>query len=195
MDAADTYEADYGHGTGHSSRWNTLLTGGPVDYPDRAEQDERLLIYESAPLEADTEVTGHPLVTLHVASTADDGAFFVYLEDVDPSGRVVYVTEGQLRALHRKLSGGDPPYAQVIPHRTFSRADAAPLVPGKPAELTFDLLPTSYLFRAGHRIRVALACADKDHFALIPPTPPTITVYREARRASHVVLPVVLRAE
>jgi putative CocE/NonD family hydrolase len=195
VDATDTYEADYGHGTGHSSRWNTLLTGGPVSYPDRVEQDQRLLVYESAPLEADTEVTGHPLVTLYVTSTADDGAFFVYLEDVDPDGKVAYVTEGQLRALHRKLSDGDPPYAQVVPYRTFSRADAAPLVAGEPAELTFDLLPTSYLFRAGHRIRVAIACADRDHFALIPPTPPTITVYREARHASHVVLPIVSRAE
>lgn len=69
-------------------------------------------------------------------------------------------------------------------------ADTAPLTVGEPADLTFDLLPTSYLFRAGHRIRVALACADRDHFALIPPTPPTITVYRQAGRASHVVLPI-----
>jgi putative CocE/NonD family hydrolase len=192
-DAADTYEADYRHGTGHASRWNTLLTGGLVTYPDRAKQDERLLVYESAPLEADTEVTGHPLVTLHVASSADDGAFFVYLEDVDAAGEVAYVTEGQLRALHRKLGNDDPPYAQVVPYRTFSRTDTAPLLPGEPAELTFDLLPTSYLFRAGHRIRLAVACADSDHFALIPPTPPTITVYREARRPSHVALPIVSR--
>jgi predicted acyl esterase len=73
-----------------------------------------------------------------------------------------YVTEGQLRAIHRKLSDEDPPYAQLVPYRTFSRADAAPLVAGEPAELTFDLLPTSYLFQAGHRIRVAVACADRD---------------------------------
>jgi putative CocE/NonD family hydrolase len=194
-DASDTYEADYRHGTGRASRWDTLMSGGPVSYPDRAEQDERLLVYESAPLDADTEVTGHPLVTLHVTSTAGDGAFFVYLEDVDPDGKVAYVTEGQLRALHRKLADHDPPYAQVVPHRTFSRADAAPLVAGEPAKLTFDLLPTSYLFRAGHRIRIAVACADRDHFALIPSEPPTITVHRDARRASHIVLPVVPRGE
>jgi len=189
--ATDVYEADYRHGTGRAARWDTLLSGAIVTYPDRAEQDERLLGYESAPLEADTEVTGHPLVTLHVTSTAEDGAFFVYLEDVDPAGNVAYVTEGQLRALHRKLSEDAPPYVQVVPYRTFNRADIAPLVAGEPAELTFDLLPTSYLFRAGHRIRVVLACADRDHFALIPPVPPTITVYRQARRASHVVLPIV----
>lgn len=191
--AADTYAADYAHGTGHLSRWDTLLNGEVVRYSDRAQQDEKLLVYDSAPLEVDTEVTGHPLVTLHVASTATDGAFFVYLEDVDPAGTVAYVTEGELRALHRQLSDADPPYALLVPYRTFSRADAAPLVAGGAVELTFDLLPTSYLFRAGHRIRVAVACADRDHFALIPPAPPTITVYREARRASHVVLPMVPR--
>jgi predicted acyl esterase len=69
------------------------------------------------------------------------------------------------------------------------------LAEGQPAQLTFDLLPTSYLFRTGHRIRVAVACADRDHFAPIPPEPPTIRVHRDARRASHIVLPVVPRGE
>jgi len=57
-----------------------------VVYPDRAEEDRRLLTYTSKPLEEDTEITGHPVVTLYVTSTATDGAFFVYLEDVDEAG-------------------------------------------------------------------------------------------------------------
>jgi hypothetical protein len=32
----------------------------------------------------------------------------------------------------------------------------------EPVELVFDLLPTSYVFDAGHRIRVTITCADKD---------------------------------
>jgi putative CocE/NonD family hydrolase len=193
-EAADAYEVDTSHGTGPQSRWDSAIGGRFVAYPDRATQDEKLLVYDSEVLDRDTEVTGHPTVTLHVTSSAEDGAFFVYLEDVDAAGQVSYVTEGQLRALHRHVSPLDPPYAHVVPYHSFTRADGRPLVPGEAVELRFDLLPTSYLFRQGHRIRVAVAGADKDHFALIPRDgPPKIRVHREVRRPSHVVLPVVGR--
>ena len=68
------------------------------------------------------------------------------------------------RASNRRLSDGPPPYRSPAPFRTFERRDAMPLVPGETAELVFDLLPTSYLFRAGHSIRVAVGGADNDHF-------------------------------
>jgi putative CocE/NonD family hydrolase len=192
-EASDRYVVDYTHGTGDRSRWNSLM-GFRVDYPDRAKADEKLLVYESAPLTRDVEVTGHPVVTLYVRSTANDGVFIVYLEDVDEKGRVTYVTEGLLRGLHRKLSHQPPPYAMVVPYRTFERADGRPLVPGEVAELMFDLLPTSYLFKRGHSIRVALAGADRDHFALIPSEePPTWKVLRDAAHPSHVALPVAPR--
>ena len=194
IEAADAYRVDYSHGTGPQSRWDSAIGGRFVAYPDRATQDEKLLVYDSAPLLRDTEVTGHPLVTLYVTSSAEDGAFFVYLEDVDSEGRVSYVTEGQLRALHRRASPLEPPYVQSGPYHAYTRADGRALVPGEVAELSFDLLPTSYLFRQGHRVRIAVAGADKDHFALIPPDgPPTLRVHREADHASHVVLPVIAR--
>jgi hypothetical protein len=193
-EAADAYAVDTSHGTGPRSRWDSAIGGRFVAYPDRAAQDAKLLVYESSPLARDTEVTGHPVVTLYVTSTAEDGAFFVYLEDVDAEGKVSYVTEGQLRALHRRVSTAEPPYGLGVPYRSFTRADGRALVPGEPAELSFDLLPTSYLFRKDHRIRVAVAGADEDHFALIPEgTPPTLRVHREAGRPSRVVLPVVAR--
>ena len=126
-----------------------------------------------------------------MSSTATDGAFFVYLEDVDEQGHVEYVTEGQLRAIHRKLSVQQPPYVTLVPYRTFNRADAMPLVPGEVAELTFDLLPTSYVFKKNHAIRVALAGADKDHFAIVPDEPPTLTFYRTAACPCHIDLPTM----
>lgn len=166
--AEDAYAVDFEAATGPASRW-AALRGRPIrnPYPDRAERDGRLLVYTSPPLAAPLEVTGHPLVTLHVASTATDGAFFAYLEDVGSDGRVAYVTEGMLRALHRRH---DPVARDALglPLRSFRRADAEPLVPGEVAELTFDLLPTSYVFPRGHAVRLALAGADADHFARIP---------------------------
>jgi uncharacterized protein len=186
----DAHAVDFAAGTGADSRWGALR-GRPIGrpYPDRAEQDARLLTYTSAPLAAPLEVTGHPVVTIHVASTATDGAFFAYLEEVTPDGDVTYVTEGALRALHRKLAAA--PDALGLPQHTFRRADASPLVPGEIAELTFDLHPISYRFAAGSRIRLALAGADADHFARIPAEGPVAwRVQRNAAHATSVVLPV-----
>jgi hypothetical protein len=195
-DAFDTYVVDYTTGTRLHSRWVSLVNmdGTPIVYEGRMEEDKKLLCYTSAPLEQDTEVTGHPIVTLYVSSTHDDGNFFAYLEDVHPDGQVTYITEGQLRALHRKLSVESPPYKDVVPYHSFKRNDAMPLVPGEVAELTFDLLPTSYLFKKGHSIRVAIAGADKDHFTLMKTDPPpTLKFYRSEAYASSIQLSVIPR--
>ncbi|MFC1889897.1 CocE/NonD family hydrolase [Thermodesulfobacteriota bacterium] len=190
--AYDEYRVDYSAGTGGRSRWRTQ-TGidAAVEYADRAEEGEKLLLYTSAPLEEDTEVTGHPVVTLYVSSTADDGNFFVYLEDVDEKGRVAYVTEGLLRALHRGLSEHEPPYPHVVPYHSFLREDAMKIGEGEVAALVIDMLPTSYLFRQGHSIRLAVAGADSSHFVVPTVDPPTVRIYRGGETSSRLELPVI----
>jgi hypothetical protein len=194
-EGCDAYRVDYSAGTGSASRWDSLIGGlhKPNVYSDRVEQDKKLLVYTSAPLAEPMEVTGHPLVRLYVTSTARDGNFFAYLEDVDEQGGVTYVTEGMLRAMHRKLSDRTPPYRDPAPYRTFDRVDAAPLEPGEVTELVFDLLPTSYLFRAGHCVRLALAGADRDHFFSPPGEPPVLHFHRDGEHPSRVELTVIAR--
>lgn len=192
---ADNYTVDFEATTGEKNRWLTQL-GGPVVYPDRAAEDRRLLVYTSGPLAEDTEITGYPVINLYVASTATDGAFFAYLEDVDESGKVTYLTEGELRAIHRKVSTEPAPYRLGVPSHSFKRKDAMPLVPGKVAEIKFGLLPTSVLIRKGHRIRVAIAGHDKSVFARIPAEgTPVITVERNKSRASFIELPIIRRGQ
>jgi len=82
-----------------------------------------------------------------------------------------------------------------VPYRTFARADAAPLVPDEIAELDFALYPTSYLFKRGHVIRVAIAGADADHFAPILPGPTTFRIHRGPAYPSRIILPVMERVE
>jgi hypothetical protein len=151
------------------------------------------LVYTSDPLSEALEVTGHPVATVYLSATSQDTNLFVYLEDVTPEGDVHYVTEGQLRAIHRRWqpSGTNLYATPPIPARTFRRADAAPLIPGEVVPLTLDLLPTSYQFKQGHRIRIALAGADKDHFQLLDGPAPTWEVWHSPDRPSHVELPVV----
>ncbi len=192
--ADDRYQVDFDVTTGTKNRWYTQLGGFDVVYDERSAQDRRMLAYTSAPLSQDLEVTGQVVVTLEVTSTATDGNFFVYLEDVSPEGTSTYVTEGMLRALHRKLSTETPPYRTTYPYRSYQRKDGQRLVPGQPATLTFQLIPTSVLFKAGHRIRVAIAGADKDTFQRLPAEGDvTITVSRGGPTGSFIELPVVPR--
>jgi putative CocE/NonD family hydrolase len=192
--AADEYSVDFGVTTGTRNRWYTQLGGADVVYDERSAMDARMLTYTTEPLAADMVVTGHPIVSLYVASTATDGNFFVYLEDVAPDGKVTYVTEGMLRALHRTLSNDPPPYHTVYPYRSFLKKDGMPLEPGRVATLTFPLLPTSVLFRQGHRIRIAIAGADADTFERLPAEgDATIAVSRNRVEPSFVELPVVSR--
>lgn len=187
----DAYKVNFDATTGEKNRWHTQV-GGQVSYPDRSTEDKKLLTYTSAPLNADTEITGYPVIDLFITSTATDGAFFVYLEDIDEQGVVNYVTEGELRALQRKISTETPPYRMAVPYHSFRRQDAMPLQPGQVVELKFGLEPTSILIKKGHRLRIAIAGADKDTFARIPADGlPTITVLRNKANASAIDLPVI----
>ena len=185
-EGSDRYRVDLTAATGYTSRWDLGLD---IAYPDRHRADRKLLCYTSRPLERDIEVTGAPEINLFLRSTAPDGEFFVYLEDVDPKGRVSYVTEGELRALHRAI-GSDPPYSRAGPYHSFRRRDRLPLVPGEISRLDFALIATSYLFKRGHAIRVALAGVDRDHFVVLPGPPPDWTVYHDAVHPSSLRLPV-----
>ncbi len=192
----DIYTVDFEATTGLENRWFSGMSGLPIRYVDRARQDQRLLTYDTPEMTEDVELTGHPVVSLQVSSTHEDGAFYVYLEDVFPDGRVVYLADGQLRAIHRKLSDEPPPVAIFGPYHTFRRADAQPLVPGEVAEITFDLLPISTIVRAGHRIRVAIAGHDKDTFVRYPAEgTPVLRVQRNAQYASWIDLPLKSRGD
>ncbi|MEI6045201.1 MAG: CocE/NonD family hydrolase [Chloroflexota bacterium] len=187
----DSYKVDFQATTGKNNRWLTELVR-PVNYGNRATQDRLLLTYTTAPLQEDTEITGYPVVKLFVRSTETDGAFFAYLEEVDEQGYVRYLTEGELRAIHRQISEEAPPYTTFVPYHSFKRKDSAPIPPGQVVELHFGMLPTSVLIRRGKCLRLAIAGHDYDTFARIPESgQPVITVARNQVFASYIELPIV----
>jgi len=183
----DRYVVDYATTSGTVTRWT--LSGAPPNYPDMQTNDRKGLTYTTEPLKEPTEVTGHPVIHLWVSSSADDGDFFAYLEDVDENGASVYISEGLLRASHRKLSAAPFDNLGLPYHRSF-KEDIEKL-PSEPAELVFDLLPTSKVFAANHRIRIAITCADRDNAETLVLTPaPEVRLYRNATLASYVELPI-----
>ena len=100
--------------------------------------DEKGLTYTTPPLTAEVEVTGHPVVHLWVTSSARDGDFFVYLEDISEASYSKYITEGNLRASHRAISTAPYEYLGLPYHRSYAE-DIADL-PDQPVELVFDLI-------------------------------------------------------
>jgi uncharacterized protein len=190
--ASDSYIVDFAASSGKQSVWATGFGGEDVVYADRANEDKKLLVYNSDPLETDLEITGSPILIIEMSSTAGDAAVHAYLEDVSPARRVTYLDEGILRAIDRKeVDPKSLPYEPLGPAHSFLRKDAEPLLPGVPTTIRLSLYPTSVLLRKGHRIRIALAGADAGIFQRYPSNGTSAwTIYREGQRASFIDLPV-----
>jgi putative CocE/NonD family hydrolase len=188
---SDEHQTSFAIGTGAQTRYERLAAIDTREYyGDWHGRDVAMLCYSSAPLASAAEISGHPVVTLRVAADQPDAALFVYLEEVEADGRVRYVTEGMLRALHRKETPCPPYHRTAWPFRSFARADAAPLRPGVVETIRFALLPTSWRFAEGSRIRLAIAGGDADHYGQVPHgRPPRLTLHHGGADGSFLDLP------
>ena len=195
-----SYTVDYTSRVGSFSRWmngygaRREQPAGSTFFDERSSEDARALTYTSDPLKAALTVVGYPTVHLEVVSSHADGDFFVYLEEVDAEGRSHYVSEGSIRASHRKTSPA--PFDNFgLPFHRSHADDLAEMVPGEPTALELDLMGTAIVLDAGHRIRITVAGADARNFALYPDPddtePPRFDLLRGGELGSYVELPVV----
>jgi uncharacterized protein len=123
-----------------------VLPSGPLDQ-SIVERRKDVLVFTSAKLSDDLEVTGVVRATLYVATSANDTDFTLKLVDLSPSGASLLVTDGLLRMRYR-VSLRDP---------TFVKRD-------QPYQATIDAGVTSYVFRAGHRVRVEVSSSNFPRF-------------------------------
>lgn len=209
----DKYQADLAHDARSStgdSRWNAVWMG--EDIIRRTEKHKSCMTFTSHPLDSDTEVTGHPIISLWLTSSGKDGDFFVYLEDVDDGGEALYVTEGMVRAGFSRLDHeAEPkglPVLPSLPYRSFRESEyvADVFSEGRKVEVLTDLYPTSWVFRKGHRIAVSIACADWPSYDLNPQlaagnnpthvdiTALTTTLYHNKQYSSYIELPIIPQA-
>ncbi len=186
----DKYTVDYSVTTGVNNRWTTQMGQHILNLDNRNAADALMLTYTTAPLKEAVQITGTPVITLHLSTTHEEGAIFVYLEDVDPNGQSRYITEGGLLLEHRKLTHHE--MFDGLPYHSFKQSDASPMPVGKTEEITFRLHPTSVLIQEGHSIRIGIAGADKDTFDRVPTEgTPTFTIYRNQEYISFLELPVI----
>lgn len=137
---------------GNNSTWTWMkfardpIVPGPVDQRP-LERRADVLVYTSAELEQELEVTGPLTVVLYAASSARDTDFTAKLVDVYPDGRAIHLAEGIIRARHRD-----------------SLARAELLEPNEPTRYQIKLAPTSNLFQRGHRLRLEIASSNFPRF-------------------------------
>src|SRR4051794_9740838 len=154
-----------------------------------------VLVFRTAPLEADIEVTGTVVVKLWVSSTAPDTDFTAKLIDEIPPNASY--------PLGFNLNIGDSilrtRYREGLDHQ------AAFLRPGEIVPITITLYPTANVFKKGHRIRLDVSSSNYPRFDVNPNTGDPLgdyrrmvkadnTVYHDATYPSQIILPVVPNA-
>jgi putative CocE/NonD family hydrolase len=130
--------------------------------------------WSSPALTADTTVTGHPLLHVEIGASISEPRIFAYLEDVFPDGHAEVVTDARLALALRKTAL--PPWDNLgLPWHEAIEADQQPLLHGETVAADVAFLPISYMFPAGHKLRVAIAGADPRE-RLRPESPPGATL-------------------
>ncbi len=165
---------------------STYPSEGPHDQ-SRAESRTDVLVYSTAPLEKDIEVTGRISMKLFASTSAADTDFTAKLVDLRPSGFAQLIADGIIRARYRN-----------------SRARPVIQKPGVVNEYTIDLWSTSNVFKVGHRIRVDISSSNFPKFdrnlnsgkPVVEESEPLAALQRilhDAKHPSHLVLPVIPR--
>ena len=150
-----------------------------------------VLVFETAPLAVNVEVTGPIEVELWVSSTAPDTDFTAKLIDVYPPSE--WYPDGYALNLSDSIAR--------LRYRN-GREYGEMLSPGEVAKIAITLYPTSNLFVAGHRIRVDISSSNFPRFDVNPNTGDPLgrerrragadnRVYHDAAQPSHIVLPVI----
>jgi putative CocE/NonD family hydrolase len=144
-----------------------------------------VLVYTTPPLAADLEVVGPLSATLYASTTAPDTDFTAALVDVFPDGHAQFVQEGIVRLA--ALPGA--------PEAPLADADLVRVLP-------IEMSATGHLFAAGHSVRLEVSSSNFGRFdrnlnsghtpgADARRATAGQTVYHDARRPSHLTLPVI----
>jgi hypothetical protein len=165
-----------------------IFPWGPIDQRP-VEKRKDVLVYTSAPMKQEMEVTGPIRVLLYASTSALDTDFTAKLVDVFPNGEARNLTDGILRMRYR---GG------------LDKAELAQ--PGKVYPLVIDAGVTSNVFLVGHSIRVEISSSNFPRFDRNPNTGGPLadettlkkaqqTVFHSRQYPSRVLLPVIPASE
>src|SRR5262249_30444778 len=144
-----------------------------------------VLTWTTDALTAPTELTGWMNLSLWASADTPDWDFVVAVSDVGPdeTGAVVSrnVTSGYLNAPHY-----------------FDRVHPPTLVPGQIYHFDIEVWPTSFVFPAGHRIRIDVAGNSKASSEQtsyqgpgLNPNRSHVTIHQDQKYPSYLEVPVI----
>ena len=161
---------------------HTLLDSGTgrLDI-DQSPYEADTTTWTTSPLPDATEVTGSMSLNIWAESDAEDFDIVVHVTDVAPDGTSEAVTAGYLNA-----------------PRSESRSSPEPVTPGEVNEYEIEILPTSYVFQKGHRIRLSIAGGTKEHESQnkpqgpgINPNPSSVKIHQDKDHPSSWDIPII----
>ncbi len=198
---APTAEESYFEFEYPNPRWMNWRGGGTAGRVNgMLHPTAEIMTFTSPALEDDLEVTGPIRMMLFASSSEKDADFYIRVVDQAPDEEQLVgyppkariLTWGWLKASHRRI---DP--ARSTPYRPFHpHEEPEPIEPGKIYQYEIEVMPTSNLFRKGHRIRIDLSNGDSwffdsaHHYGLKYGKD---RIYHDRGHPSHIILPVIPR--
>jgi putative CocE/NonD family hydrolase len=152
------------------------------------ERRDDVLVYSTEPLDEELEILGTVFLVLHAASDARDTDFVTHILDVYPDGRAVKLGPREAAVIRARYRNG---------YKTTEL-----LTPGEPTTFRVELNDIGHTFLPGHRVRIEVTSSASPFInpnqntgnPVATDTEWTIahqTVFHDAVRPSHVVLPVM----
>jgi uncharacterized protein len=152
----------------------TDFPAGPFDQSVQEARDD-VLVFTTAPLEADIEITGRLRAALFASTDGPSTDYVVRLCEVDRAGVSRNIADGITRVVTEA---------------------------GRVDEVEVDLWSTSIFVRAGHRLRVHVTSSNFPRWDRNPNTGESVAqattmrvahqrIYHDRDRASHILLPIV----
>jgi len=153
-----------------SAAWISCAGHLPFGQPDDQREDDAWSLAYDWEVEGELEILGHPRLVVRVGSSAPVAFLSARLCDMFPDGTSTLVARGFLNLTQRR-----------------SRTDPEPMRRGVVETVELELDATSWVFPAGHRLRLSLAGSDWPNL-VPPPGPVTLTVERDGSVLSLPVL-------
>ena len=159
-----------------------------------------VLIYQTEPLDSPLTITGRLKADIFLSSTGTDADLVVKLIDVLPAGKEEGISTPQDPAGYQRLVRAEVFRCKF--RNSWEKPEA--LIPGKVAEVKYDLNEIAHTFKKGHRIMVQVQSSwfplvdrNPQTFANIPTCSEsdfqkaTIRIYHDAAHPSSIMLPVL----
>jgi putative CocE/NonD family hydrolase len=170
---------------GANEPFTEAIKAGSFDQTPVVLDRDDILSYTSSPLTEDVEIAGPLTVVLSASSDCVDTDFTAKLIDVHPTGELMLVADGIIRARYRD-----------------SMATPELMDPDTVYTITFDIGHISHLFEAEHSIRVDISSSNFPKYdrnlntggVLYKETEWVVaenTIYHNADNPSYIMLPII----